>query len=176
MFSEYGLTIYTGRRGNGKLASMVNYLDRMHKKYPKALIVTDFEYKYATHSFKNMRDILDISNGQDGVIFATDDYPYLFCNKEYEYFPEWLLCAIMQQRRLHIKIVATCLDYSYIPKRLRPLCFTVVYCERLFSRFLIASEYDALDYENRATKKIRPLRSRLILPKLTSETETTVTQ
>jgi len=32
-FREYGLTMFCGRQGGGKTVSMVEYLERMRKKY-----------------------------------------------------------------------------------------------------------------------------------------------
>ena len=37
-FSEYGLTLYCGRQGSGKTLSIVEYLERMRRRYPKCLI------------------------------------------------------------------------------------------------------------------------------------------
>ncbi|MGC4439531.1 hypothetical protein ABXW85_17090, partial [Streptococcus suis] len=47
-FREYGLTLYCGRQGAGKTMAMTEYLERMRKKYPKAIICTNFGYVHQT--------------------------------------------------------------------------------------------------------------------------------
>lgn len=117
-FDQYGFTLYCGRQGGGKTTSMIEYLNRMRKKFPKAFIVTNFEYKYATHVMKSWRDFFDIRNGEDGVIFALDEIHSEFSTAKSKDFPESLLSEISQQRKQRIKIVATSqvyAQYSLLP-------------------------------------------------------------
>lgn len=159
----FGLTLYCCNYGNVKFESMVDCLNRMHRKYPNALIVTDFDYKYATHTFKRCNDFLDIRNGENGVIFAFKDIDNLLNLNDDSCFSELLLSELLQQRRLHIKIVAVSNGYCRLPRFIRELCFTVVYCKRLFARFIYTCEYDAFDCEDLVMERKRILKRRLIL-------------
>ena len=69
-FKEYGCTIYVNEQGAGKTASMVEYLDRMKRQYPKVKILTNFGYKGEDKPFTDWNDMRIYRNGLDGVIFA----------------------------------------------------------------------------------------------------------
>lgn len=161
-FNEYGFTLLCGRQGGGKTTALVEYLNRMHKKFPKALIVTNFSYKYATHVMTDWRDFFDIRNGTDGVIFAIDEIHSEFSTMKSKDFPESLLSEISQQRKQRIKIVGTSQVYSRVAKPIREQCFTVIQCVTYLNRWTFTREYDALDYELQSNavqvkKRIRPL-------------------
>ena len=146
-FDQYGFTMYSGRQGAGKTTSMVEYLDRMRKLFPKAKIVTNFKYKYATHQMEDWRDFFKIRNGTDGVIFAIDEIHSEFSTASSKDFPEALLSEISQQRKQRIKIVATSQVYARVAKPIREQCFTVVQCETFLNRWTFTREYDAYEYE-----------------------------
>jgi ATP-dependent Clp protease ATP-binding subunit ClpX len=146
-FDQYGFTLYCGRQGGGKTTSMVEYLNRMHVRFPKALIVTNFKYKYATRIMESWRDFFEIRNGEDGVIFALDEIHSEFSTAKSKDFPESLLSEISQQRKQRIKIVATSQVYSRVAKPIREQCFTTIQCETYCNRWTFNREYDAADYE-----------------------------
>lgn len=161
-FDQYGFTLYCGRQGSGKTTSMVEYLNRMHKKFPKAWIVTNFKYKYATHVMKDWRDFFELRNGTDGVIFAIDEIHSEFSTMQSRDFPESLLSEISQQRKQRIKIVATSQVYSRVAKPIREQCFSVIQCVTYCNRWTFTREYDAADYELdsnvvKLKKKVHPI-------------------
>lgn len=146
-FNLYGFTLFCGRQGGGKTTSMVDYLNRMHKRFPKALIVTNFWYKYATHRMESWRDFFEIRNGTDGVIFAIDEVHSEFSTAKSKDFPESMLSEISQQRKQRMKIVATSQVYSRVAKPIREQTFSVVQCETYLNRWTFTREYDADDYD-----------------------------
>lgn len=146
-FDEYGFTMYCGRQGAGKTMSMVHYLNRMHKKFPGALIVTNFRYVHATHVMESWRDFFEIRNGTKGVIFAIDEIHSEYSNAAWKDFPEELLAEISQQRKQRVKIVASSQVYSRVAKPIREQCFSVVQCKTFANRWTFNREYDAVDYE-----------------------------
>lgn len=146
-FDLYGFTLFCGRQGGGKTTSMIEYLNRMHKKFPKALIVTNFWYKYATHTMTDWKDFFEIRNGVDGVIFAIDEIHSEFSTAKSKDFPESLLSEISQQRKQRIKIVATSQVYSRVAKPIREQCYSVVQCNTYCNRWTFTREYDADDYD-----------------------------
>ena len=60
-FRGFGFWLYCGLGGSGKTISMVEYLNRMHKKYPKLKIYTNFNYKYADGKITSWQDLIDLS-------------------------------------------------------------------------------------------------------------------
>ncbi len=161
-FKPYGFSIFCGRQGTGKTVSMIQYLFNIHRRYPKALIVTNFKCSFATHRMTSWQDFFDIRNGTDGVIFAIDEIQNEFSATAWKDFPETLLSEITQQRKQRIKIVATSQVYTRVAKQLREQCFSVFSCKTLFGRLTSWKEYDAAEYANAVEadtpqrRKIRP--------------------
>lgn len=145
-FPEYGMTIYCGRQGGGKTTAMVEYLERMRKKYPKCLIITNFGYKYEDYSMTSWRDFFKYRNGKHGVIFAIDEFQNEYNSNDYRDFPEDLLRQITQQRKQKIKIVATSQVFTRVVKQVREQCYEVVECTTLASRWTFTKCFDADDY------------------------------
>lgn len=145
-FKEYGLTIYCGRQGAGKTMAMTEYLDRMKKKYPDAIIITNYGYKGQHYAMKGWRDLVEIRNGVKGVIFAIDEIQNEFDSTKWKDFPEQLLSQVTMQRKQRIKIVATSQVFTRVVKQLREQCFEVVECYTLFNRWTITRCFDADDY------------------------------
>jgi len=146
-FQEFGLTLYCGRQGAGKTISMVEYLNRAHYRYPKALIVTNFDYIHATRRMESWQDFMDIRNGEDGVIFAIDEIHSEYSSASSKNFPESLLSEISQQRKQRVKIVATAQVFNRVAKPLREQCFSVNLCSTFFKRWTFTREYHAQAYE-----------------------------
>lgn len=147
VFKEYGVTLFCGQQGAGKTTAVVEYLERMRKKHPKALIVTNFGYVNQTHEFNDWKDFFQIRNGADGVIFAIDEIQNEFNNQSWKNFPEELLSEITQQRKQKVKIVCTAQEYLDVAIQLRRQAFFIVDCFTLAERWVFTKCYKRRDYE-----------------------------
>lgn len=162
-FREYGFTFFVGRQGAGKTISAVRYLELAKVKYPKCMIVTNFEYCGADFMMKDWRDLLNVRNGEDGIIFAIDEIHSEYSSAAWKDFPENLLSEISQQRKQRVKIIATAQFFTRIAKPLREQANTVVSCSTFHNRFVRNRTYDAIDYAmvidnpNIVKKKLKPL-------------------
>lgn len=145
-FTEYGVTVYTGRQGSGKTIGMVNYLERMRKKYPKAMIITNFGYIHEYQPMTTWKQIFEIRNGRDGVIFAIDELQNEYSSTAWDKFPEGLLQQVTMQRKQKIKIVSTSQVFTRVVKALREQTYEVVECKTWLQRWTICKGYDADDY------------------------------
>ena len=145
-FKEYGCTIYVNEQGAGKTASMVEYLDRMKKTYPKVKILTNFGYKDEDKPFTDWNDMRIYRNGLDGVIFAVDEIASEYDNQTWKAFPKWLMREISQQRKQRIKIILSSQVYSDVVKQIRNQCFEVVECRGVGSRWIFQRAFDAKEY------------------------------
>jgi hypothetical protein len=146
-FEEYGFTLYAGKQGYGKSTALVEYLERMRQKYPKALIVTNFGYTHETQPMIDWRDFFEIRNGVDGVIFAIDEIQNEYNSNDWKTFPENLLTEITQQRKQRVKVVATSQVYTRVVKQLREQAMEVVECRTLAKRWTFLRCFDAEDYD-----------------------------
>lgn len=146
-FGEYGLTLYVGDQGSGKSMAMTEYLERMRKLYPKALIVTNYGYVHQNQEFNDWNDFFDIRNGVDGVIFALDEIQNEFNSNSWKNFPEELLSEITQQRKQKVKIVATAQVYPDVAVQLRRQTLYVAECATFAGRWTVVRCYRKKDYE-----------------------------
>ncbi|MEX5398792.1 zonular occludens toxin domain-containing protein [Streptococcus sp. ZJ93] len=145
-FREYGLTLYCGRQGAGKTMAMVEYLERMRKQYPNVIICTNFGYIHEDFPMTSWKQIFELRNGTDGVIFAIDEIQNEYNSASWKTFPEGLLAEITQQRKQRIKIVGTSQVFTRVVKQLREQTFEVVDCRTLLGRWTFTKAFDAEEY------------------------------
>lgn len=146
LFTEFGLTMFTGRQGAGKTIALVEHLEQLRRKYPKAIIVTNFGYEHEDMSFTDWNMLFDVRNGEEGVIFCIDEIQNEFSSAKSKTFPEGLLSEITQQRKQRIKILATSQVFTRVAKPLREQCYEVVECVTVFGRWTWCKCFDAEDY------------------------------
>lgn len=155
-FQEYGCQIFVGEQGSGKTIGVVWYLEEMRRKYPKVKIITNFGYKYEDDVFEDWRQLLEVRNGEDGVIFVIDEVQNEYNNRRWKDFPETILSEITQQRKQRIKVVMTSQYYIDVVVQLRRQCFEVVECKTKFNR--ISRRYTKLKcYKAREYEKLMQL-------------------
>lgn len=146
IFKPYGFTIFAAPQGGGKTISLVKYLVDLKRKYPKCLIVTNFDCSIADMRMNGWRDFLDIRNDTDGVIFAIDEINSEYTSTKWQDFPETILSQICMLRKQKIKVVATSQVYSRVAKQIREQTFSVVVCRTWFGRLTSNKEYDAAKF------------------------------
>lgn len=147
-FNLYGVTIFCGRQGSGKTMGIVEELERVKSKFPKALICTNIHYIRQDMPLSDWRQLLEIRNGTDGVVFVIDEIQNEYDNSKWKDFPEGLLSVITQQRKQRIKIYLSSQVYTRVVKQIREQCFDVVECKTFFGRWTRLKCFDADDYNS----------------------------
>lgn len=147
-FNEYGVTMYCGRQGYGKTVAMVEYLERMRKKYPNVMIYTNFGYVNQTGEFTDWKQFYEVRNGESGVIFAIDEIQNEWNSTKWKDFPESLLSEITQQRKQRVKVIASSQVYTRVVKPLREQTFDVVECRTMLGRWTFIKSFDSIEYES----------------------------
>lgn len=164
IFPDFGFTFYVARQGGGKTISIVNYIKHMKIKYPNCIVVANFNCAYSDFYMKDWRDILNIRNGTDGVIFAIDEIHSEYSAASWKDVPENLLSEISQQRKQKVKIVASAQYFCRIAKPLREQASTVVACNTSFmGRLTSCRVYDGERYSSAlesptAMEKLKPIK------------------
>lgn len=158
-----GLKLFCGIQGSGKTASIVNYANWIHERYPDCIIVSNFYYRYATMKMESWRDIMEIRNGKQGVLFLIDEIHSEYSSAAWKDFPDNLLSEISMQRKQRIEIAASSQIFTRVVKQLREQTKIVVQCSTLGNRWTFNKEYDAKDYElycesPSRDKHLRPIR------------------
>lgn len=145
-FKEYGMTMYCGRQGAGKTMAMTSYLEQMRKKYPDAMIITNYGYVHEDRPFKDWNDFFEVKNGTKGIIYAIDEIQNEFSSAAWKNFPESLLTEVTQQRKQRVKIVCSSQIFTRVAKPLREQCMEVVDCFTIGERWTFLRCFDAVDY------------------------------
>ena len=145
-FKDYGIDIYVGRQGDGKTVSLTDKLDYYRSNFPNAKIYTNYGYKHQTGALSDWKQILELKNGTDGVVFGIDEIHKEFDLYDSRNFNTDLLGLISQQRKQHIKILGTAQVYSDVNVKLRRQTFAVIECRTIFKRWTFQRAFDALEY------------------------------
>ena len=87
-FNLFGVTIFCGRQGSGKTIGIVEELERIKNTFPKALICTNIHYIHQDLPLIDWRQLLEVRNGTDGVIFVIDEVQNEYDNSKWKDFPE----------------------------------------------------------------------------------------
>lgn len=145
-FNLFGVTIFCGRQGSGKTMGIVEELERIKQKFPKAIICTNIHYIKQDLPLVDWRQLLEVRNGTEGVIFVIDEIQNEYDNSKWKDFPEGILSVITQQRKQRIKIYLSSQVYTRVVKQIREQCFDVIECKTFLGRWTRLKCYDAEDY------------------------------
>lgn len=145
-FEEYGLTVYCGHQGSGKSISMVERLEQIRRDYPEVMILTNFGYSNQNEALSDWQQLIDVRNGEKGIVFCIDEIQNEFDVYETRNFNLDLLKVVTQQRKQGIKILATSQIFTRVTKPLREQCYEVVECRTIAKRWTFQRCFDADDY------------------------------
>lgn len=145
-FNLFGVTIFCGRQGSGKTMGIVEELERVRQTFPKALICTNIHYIHQDLPLVDWRQLLEVRNGTDGVVFVIDEIQNEYDNSKWKDFPEGILSVITQQRKQRIKIYLSSQIYTRVVKQIREQCFDVIECKTFLGRWTRLKCFDAEDY------------------------------
>ncbi len=134
--------------GYGKTIGIVDELERIKKEYPKCLICTNIWYKKQDVPLVDWRQLLEVRNGTNGVVFVIDEIQNEYDNSKWKDFPEGILSVITQQRKQRIKIYLSSQVYTRVVKQIREQCFDVVECKTFFKRWTRLKCFDADEYNS----------------------------
>lgn len=87
-FNLFGVTIFCGRQGSGKTIGIVEQLERIKIAYPKAIICTNIHYLKQDLPLTDWRQLLELRNGTDGIVFVIDEIQNEYDNSKWKDFPE----------------------------------------------------------------------------------------
>lgn len=77
--------------GSGKTIGIVEQLERIRQAYPKAIICTNIHYLKQDLPLTDWRQLLELRNGTDGVVFVIDEIQNEYDNSKWKDFPERLI-------------------------------------------------------------------------------------
>lgn len=146
-FDLYGVTVFCGKQGSGKTISIIEYLERVRKQYPNALIGTNFKYVNQDFEFNDWKQLMEVRNDKDGVVFVVDEIQNEYDSNKWADFPDSLLSQVTMQRKQKIKIVLSSQVFKRMVIQLREQCYEVVECRTFMKRWTFCRAFDAYEYE-----------------------------
>lgn len=140
-FNYQGCVIFEGRQGSGKTISMIEFVRRMQKEYPRALCMTNLGYTGEDTELKDWRMLLNYKNDIYGVIVAIDELQNWFSSNDSKNFPPGMLEIITQNRKNRRIILGTSQNFYLLAKPIRSQatelrrCSTLLGCLTIVRRF-----------------------------------------
>lgn len=133
-FRPEGLMIFCGEQGSGKTLSAVQYIKRLLKDYPNAILCTNVAIKglpedICVVEYDGIECIKSLENGYQGVIYFIDEIHLEFNSLESKNIPIEIMVEVSQQRKQRKHIVGTTQVYGRLAKPLREQIRNVVLCE-----------------------------------------------
>lgn len=135
-FYPAGIWVFCGPQGSGKTLSAVQTLKKMLERYPKAIVCSNLEVKGLDRPvipFTEYKQLEELSNGIEGVIFLIDEIHVLWNSLESKEVPISEMACFCQMRKDRRVILGTSQKYSRIAKPIREQLQYVIDCKNWFS-------------------------------------------
>lgn len=162
-----GILAFCGEQGSGKTLSAVSYVYNLCKVHPRAILVTNLELTWDLDNqvipYTGVRQMLELQNGEYGVIFLIDEIHLEFNSLESKGMDSNTFEIVSQQRKERKHIVGTAQVFGRIAKPFREQFRYAVLCKPMLFGTLFKQEcYKACNvaYEDDITVELRSVASR----------------
>lgn len=132
-FNPDGLVVFCGGQGAGKTLSAVRYIDRLCKKYPAAILVSNIylnipSYKGEVLPYEGITEVAKLDNGYSGIICFIDEIQTEFNSLESAKIHPSVIQTISQQRKRRLHVIGTTQLFKRLAKPWREQCNVCVDC------------------------------------------------
>lgn len=134
-FYPAGIWVFCGPQGSGKTLSAVQCLQKMCKKYPKALVCTNLDIKGIKNDvipFEDYEQLKTLDNGIYGIIFFLDEIHVLWNSLESKEIPVSEMACFCQMRKNRRVIIGTSQVYGRVAKPIREQLQYAIVCKKIF--------------------------------------------
>lgn len=125
-----GIWVYSGPQGCGKTLSAVQAVDRLARRYPEAIVVSNIDINIGCDyvPFEQYEQLHEMDNGIKGLIFLLDEVHVLWNSLESKNIPIAEMAALCQMRKARRVIIGTSQVYSRIAKPIREQLKYLILC------------------------------------------------
>jgi len=130
-FDPCGIWVFCGAQGSGKTLSAVKCVKRVLKSYPHAILCSNLDVHGISCDvipFTDYSQIINLSNGIEGVIFLIDEIQVLWNSLESKDIPISEMAIFSQMRKDRRLIIGTSQVYGRIAKPIREQLKYVIKC------------------------------------------------
>lgn len=145
----FGISCYIGMYGQGKTLSLSEKLFRLKLQFPKAKIYTNFFWKYQDGAISDWKQLIEIQNGDDGVIFGLDEVSSIWDRWVAKKLPIEIMELFRENRKEAKMIVATAQHFDVIVKDFRQLCQEIIEVRNIAKRWIFQRAFHVEDYKER---------------------------
>lgn len=135
-FYPSGIWVFSGPQGSGKTLSAVQCLQKICKRYPKAIVVSNLDVKGINNTvieFTDYEQLTNMSNGIEGIIFFLDEIHILWNSLESKEIPISEMACFCQMRKDRRVIIGTSQVYTRITKPIREQLQYLIDCRNFFN-------------------------------------------
>lgn len=129
-FPYKGIHMFCGEQGSGKTISCVEKMLKMQKEYPKSKMISNFGIEGENDELNDWHQLLDYTNGKQGVIVGIDEIQNWFQSGQVKMPPE-LLELVTQNRKNSRILCCTAQVFTRVHKSIREQV-TMVYQPHTF--------------------------------------------
>lgn len=132
-FNPDGLVVFCGGQGAGKTLSAVRYIDRLCKKYPAAILVSNIFLNIPSYTgevlpYEGITEVAKLNNGYSGIICFIDEIQTEFNSLESAKIHPSVIQTISQQRKRRLHVIGTTQLFKRLAKPWREQCNVCVDC------------------------------------------------
>lgn len=127
-FLPQGLVIFTGRQGNGKTVSLMQYAMELLDTYPRARCISNTQFSLQDDRLNHWTQLINYKNGHMGVIAIIDELQNWFSSNSSRNFPPDMLSVITQNRKNRRVILGTAQNFYLLAKPIRSQCTEIREC------------------------------------------------
>lgn len=164
-FYPDGLLIFCGNQGSGKTLSAVQYVKKLMKSYPMALLCTNVEIKTLTDKekervieYNGIESLKNLENGEHGIIYLIDEIHLEWNSLESSNISIEEMTEFAQQRKQRKHIVGTTQIYGRMAKPLREQIKNIIICKNYFGcvQFnLLIDGFSAQETDGKITSDVK---------------------
>lgn len=143
-FKYQGMVIFEGRQGNGKTIAMMEFARRMQKEYPKALCLSNLDYKYQDEELDHWKKLVDFKNGIYGIIAIMDETQNWFSSNQSKDFPPEMLQVVTQNRKNRRIILGTAQNFYLLAKAIRSQATEVRRCSTYLGALTLVRRFEPI--------------------------------
>lgn len=118
-----GIICFCGEQGSGKTLSAVHYVYNLARSFPNCQICTNislsWDIKNEIYPYEGPEQMLDLNNGEKGIIFLLDEMHIEFNSLESKGMDSNIFELVCQQRKARKHIVGTSQVFGRLAKPFR---------------------------------------------------------
>lgn len=168
IFPYAGMWLFTGSQGGGKTLLMMHLLKQIIEECPEAIIVSDISiYGIPSIPYTGIEQIINMNNGNKGIIFVLDEIQALFNSLQSKNMPLTLVQEWCQNRKNKRLILATAQRFTRIGKPIREQATWVYNCRKFVNGVMYSySVFDGSLFNDDGDYTGDPPKSHFYVPKV----------